>query len=109
MALTTTKQRKEIGGRLRTERERLNYTAQQIAQLIGVTPEIYVTYELGEADPGIFCMPRLSACVDVVEIDAASHNGVDDARELRERAGFAPRINQGAALTLLFSGLISCR
>ncbi|WP_084106582.1 DNA polymerase III subunit gamma and tau [Demequina sp. NBRC 110056] len=28
--------------------------------------------------------------VDVVEIDAASHNGVDDARELRERAAFAP-------------------
>lgn len=28
--------------------------------------------------------------LDVVEIDAASHNGVDDARELRERASFAP-------------------
>lgn len=28
--------------------------------------------------------------IDVVEIDAASHNGVDDARDLRERAGFAP-------------------
>ena len=28
--------------------------------------------------------------LDVVEIDAASHNGVDDARELRERALFAP-------------------
>ncbi|MDO5049172.1 MAG: DNA polymerase III subunit gamma and tau, partial [Actinomycetaceae bacterium] len=28
--------------------------------------------------------------LDVVEIDAASHNGVDDARELRERATFAP-------------------
>jgi DNA polymerase III, gamma/tau subunits len=27
--------------------------------------------------------------LDVVEIDAASHNGVDDARELRERAVFA--------------------
>ena len=31
-----------------------------------------------------------SGSIDVVEIDAASHNGVDDARELRERAGFAP-------------------
>ena len=31
-----------------------------------------------------------SGSLDVVEIDAASHNGVDDARELRERAGFAP-------------------
>jgi DNA polymerase-3 subunit gamma/tau len=28
--------------------------------------------------------------MDVVEIDAASHNGVDDARDLRERAAFAP-------------------
>ncbi len=28
--------------------------------------------------------------VDVIEIDAASHGGVDDARELRERAFFAP-------------------
>ncbi len=31
-----------------------------------------------------------SGSLDVVEIDAASHNGVDDARELRERAIFAP-------------------
>jgi len=29
------------------------------------------------------------ACVDVVEIDAASNRGVDDARELRERAMYA--------------------
>ena len=28
--------------------------------------------------------------IDVVEIDAASHNGVDDARDLRERAAFVP-------------------
>ncbi|KQO36381.1 DNA polymerase III subunit gamma/tau [Aeromicrobium sp. Leaf245] len=28
--------------------------------------------------------------VDVIEIDAASHGGVDDARDLRERAFFAP-------------------
>ena len=28
--------------------------------------------------------------LDVVEIDAASHGGVDDARDLRERATFAP-------------------
>lgn len=31
-----------------------------------------------------------SGSIDVVEIDAASHNGVEDARELRERAVFAP-------------------
>ena len=28
--------------------------------------------------------------IDVIEIDAASHNGVDDARDLREKAYFAP-------------------
>lgn len=28
--------------------------------------------------------------IDVIEIDAASHNGVDDARDLRERAFFSP-------------------
>src|SRR5699024_3332228 len=28
--------------------------------------------------------------VDVIEIDAASHGGVDDARDLRERAAFGP-------------------
>jgi DNA polymerase-3 subunit gamma/tau len=31
-----------------------------------------------------------SGSVDVIEIDAASHGGVDDARDLRERAFFAP-------------------
>jgi DNA polymerase III subunit gamma/tau len=31
-----------------------------------------------------------SGSLDVVEIDAASHGGVDDARDLRERAAFAP-------------------
>ena len=30
------------------------------------------------------------ASLDVIEIDAASHGGVDDARDLRERAFFAP-------------------
>ena len=31
-----------------------------------------------------------SGSIDVIEIDAASHNGVDDARDLREKAFFAP-------------------
>ncbi len=34
--------------------------------------------------------PDGSGSIDVIEIDAASHGGVDDARELRERAFFAP-------------------
>ncbi|WP_375401406.1 DNA polymerase III subunit gamma and tau [uncultured Amnibacterium sp.] len=37
--------------------------------------------ELGRGGPG---------SLDVIEIDAASHNGVDDARDLRDRAVFAP-------------------
>ncbi len=34
--------------------------------------------------------PNGPGSIDVIEIDAASHNGVDDARDLRERAFFAP-------------------
>src|SRR5215203_3185394 len=36
-----------------------------------------------------------SASLDVVEIDAASNRGVDDARELRERAMYAPSGESG--------------
>jgi DNA polymerase-3 subunit gamma/tau len=36
-----------------------------------------------------------SASLDVVEIDAASNRGVDDARELRERAMYAPTSDAG--------------
>ena len=34
--------------------------------------------------------PTGQAVVDVVELDAASHGGVDDTRELRDRAFYAP-------------------
>ena len=34
--------------------------------------------------------PDGGGSIDVIEIDAASHGGVDDARDLRERAFFAP-------------------
>src|SRR5438477_2591548 len=37
---------------------------------------------------------RDGAHVDVVEIDAASHGGVDDARELREKAPTAPMVGR---------------
>lgn len=59
MALTSTKQKKEIGDRLRFERERLGYTELQIAQLLGIPLETYQRFEAGETDPGIFRMPRL--------------------------------------------------
>ena len=61
MALTSTKQREGIGQRLKEERERLGYTELQIAQLLGIPLEQYERFELGEGDPGIFRMPRLSA------------------------------------------------
>src|SRR4051812_8908387 len=41
-------------------------------------------------DSCVALAPNGAGSIDVIEIDAASHNGVDDARELRERAFFAP-------------------
>ena len=34
--------------------------------------------------------PNGAGSIDVIELDAASHGGVDDTRDLRERAMFAP-------------------
>lgn len=44
----------------------------------------------GKCDSCIALAPEGSGSVDVVELDAASHGGVDDARELRDRAFYAP-------------------
>jgi DNA polymerase-3 subunit gamma/tau len=44
----------------------------------------------GACDSCVALAPNGSGSLDVIEIDAASHNGVDDARDLRERAFFAP-------------------
>lgn len=44
----------------------------------------------GECESCIELARDGSGSLDVVEMDAASHGGVDDARELREQAGFAP-------------------
>lgn len=44
----------------------------------------------GECESCIELARDGSGSLDVVELDAASHGGVDDARELREQAGFAP-------------------
>jgi DNA polymerase-3 subunit gamma/tau len=51
----------------------------------GPTPE-----PCGVCDSCAALAPDGSGSIDVIEIDAASHGGVDDARELRERAFFAP-------------------
>ncbi|GAA2988677.1 DNA polymerase III subunit gamma and tau [Actinokineospora diospyrosa] len=44
----------------------------------------------GTCDSCVGLAPNGPGTVDVVELDAASHGGVDDARELRDRAFYAP-------------------
>ena len=44
----------------------------------------------GECRSCIDLAPNGPGSLDVIELDAASHGGVDDTRELRERAMFAP-------------------
>ncbi len=44
----------------------------------------------GVCDSCIELAPNGSGSIDVIEIDAASHGGIDDARDLRERAFYAP-------------------
>ncbi|WNV91643.1 DNA polymerase III subunit gamma and tau [Umezawaea sp. Da 62-37] len=44
----------------------------------------------GECNSCVGLAPNGSGTVDVVELDAASHGGVDDARELRDKAFYAP-------------------
>ncbi|HVS68366.1 MAG TPA: DNA polymerase III subunit gamma and tau, partial [Mycobacteriales bacterium] len=44
----------------------------------------------GECDSCVALAPNGAGSLDVIEIDAASHGLVDDARDLRERAFFAP-------------------
>ena len=44
----------------------------------------------GECDSCVALAPSGPGSIDVIEIDAASHGGVDDARDLRERAFYAP-------------------
>ncbi|HEY8534068.1 MAG TPA: DNA polymerase III subunit gamma and tau [Micromonospora sp.] len=51
----------------------------------GPTPE-----PCGECESCRALAPDGPGSIDVIEIDAASHGGVDDARDLREKAVFAP-------------------
>nr|WP_255429898.1 DNA polymerase III subunit gamma and tau [Streptomonospora sp. PA3] len=44
----------------------------------------------GSCEACVALAPDGPGSIDVIEIDAASHGGVDDARDLRERAFFAP-------------------
>jgi DNA polymerase-3 subunit gamma/tau len=51
----------------------------------GPTPE-----PCGQCESCVALGPTGVGHIDVIEIDAASHGGVDDARDLRERAFFSP-------------------
>jgi DNA polymerase-3 subunit gamma/tau len=51
----------------------------------GPTPE-----PCGECQSCVDLAPNGPGSIDVIELDAASHGGVDDTRELRERAMFSP-------------------
>jgi DNA polymerase III subunit gamma/tau len=44
----------------------------------------------GECESCVALAPEGPGSVDVIELDAASHGGVDDTRELRDRAFFTP-------------------
>jgi len=44
----------------------------------------------GVCPPCVALAPEGPGSIDVVELDAASHGGVDDARDLRDRAFYAP-------------------
>ena len=52
---------------------------------LGPTPD-----PCGECESCIDLSATGSGSIDVIELDAASHGGVDDTRELRERAMFGP-------------------
>jgi DNA polymerase III subunit gamma/tau len=52
---------------------------------LGPTPD-----PCGQCPSCVALAPAGPGSIDVIEIDAASHGGVDDARDLRERAFYAP-------------------
>ncbi|WP_435737172.1 DNA polymerase III subunit gamma and tau [Cellulosimicrobium sp. PMB13] len=54
------------------------------------TPENPIDTPCGQCPSCVDLARGGPGSLDVVEIDAASHGGVDDARDLRERATFAP-------------------
>lgn len=87
MVLTTTKIRRQIGERLRTERERLGFSETQIAHLLGVPLENYQQQESGEADISVFNLNRLAGCgFDVLFISTEErYKPMQDESELLRR------------------------
>ena len=82
------KKRAEIGARLKSERERLGYTAKQIAQLMGVTQSLEERLSILRPSRLIHRpRPRLSACgFDVLYIlTAERHRPMEEENELLSR------------------------
>src|SRR5439155_22439212 len=59
--------------------------ARSLTCVEGPTPD-----PCGKCDSCRALAPEGPGSIDVTELDAASHGGVDDARELRDRAFYAP-------------------
>lgn len=104
MAETTVSQkRKDIGSRLKSERERLGYSDRQIAQLMGIPLNAYLECELGAADPGIYRLPRLAAVgFDVMYILTAERTSpiAEEAELLKRFRELSQRGQNSIFLTL---------
>ena len=87
MALTSTKPRKDIGQRLKAERERLGFREAQIASLLGMPLEQYQQCESGDLDLGLFKASRLSSVgFDILFIATQErHNPIREENELLAR------------------------
>ena len=87
MALTSTKPRKDIGQRLKAERERLGFSEAQIASLLGMPLEQYQQCESGDLDLGLFKASRLSSVgFDILFIATQErHNPIREENELLAR------------------------
>ncbi len=87
MALTSTKPRKDIGLRLKAERERLGFSDEQIASLLGMPLQQYQQCESGDMDLGLFKASRLAAVgFDILFVATQErHNPIREENELLAR------------------------
>src|SRR5579864_5189795 len=65
-------------------------SARILARSLNCIPKGPTPDPCGVCDSCVALAPSGPGSIDVIEIDAASHGGVDDARDLRERAFYTP-------------------